>query len=48
MGRGLSPRRRRGPEDVLEGRMAAGIDRHLEATDRLAEADRRNGSYRRC
>ena len=34
-------------KDVLEGRMAAGIDRHLEATDRLAEADRRNGSYRR-
>ena len=34
-------------KDVLEVRMAAGIDRHLEAMDRLGEADRRNGSYRR-
>ena len=28
-------------KDVLGGRMAAGIDRHLEETDRLGEADRR-------
>ncbi len=34
-------------KDVLEVRMAAGIDRHLEEMDRLGEADRRNGSYRR-
>ncbi len=34
-------------KEVLEVRMAAGIDRHLEEMDRLREADRRNGSYRR-
>ena len=34
-------------KDVLEGGMAAGIDRHLEEMERLGEADRRNGSYRR-
>jgi len=32
---------------VLEGRMARGIDRHLEEMDRLGSADRRNGTYRR-
>ena len=34
-------------KEVLEGRMVAGIDHHLEEMDRLGEADRRNGSYRR-
>ena len=34
-------------KDVLEGGMAARIDRHLEEMERLGEADRRNGSYRR-
>ena len=32
---------------VLEGRMVAGIDRHLVDTAGRGEADRRNGSYRR-
>jgi len=30
---------------VIEGQMAAGIDRHLEAMAARGEADRRNGSY---
>ncbi len=34
-------------KDVLEGRMAAGIDRHLEDMAAHEVADRRNGSYRR-
>ena len=34
-------------KDVLEGRMAGAVDRHLEEMERLDEADRRNGSYRR-
>ena len=34
-------------KDVLEVRMGAGIDRHLEEMERLGEADRRNGSYPR-
>ncbi len=34
-------------KDVLEGRMAAGIDRHLAEMAGRGEADRRNGSYRR-
>ena len=34
-------------KDVLEGRMAAGIDRHLAAMAGRGAADRRNGSYRR-
>jgi putative transposase len=32
---------------ILEGRMAAGIDRHLAEISARGEADRRNGSYRR-
>ncbi len=32
---------------VLEGGMAAGIDRYLADLERLGEADRRNGSYSR-
>ncbi len=35
-------------EDVLEGRMAAAVDRHLEDMAAHEGADRRNGSYRRC
>ncbi len=34
-------------KDVLEGRMAAGVDRHLEEMAGHEVADRRNGSYRR-
>ncbi len=34
-------------KDVLEGRMAGAVDRHLEEMERLGEADRRNGSYHR-
>ncbi len=34
-------------KEVLEGRMAAGIDRHLEEMAMRDAADRRNGSYRR-
>ena len=34
-------------KEILEVRMATEIDRHLEEMDRLGEADRRNGSYRR-
>lgn len=34
-------------KDVLEGCMAAWIDRHLAELARRGEADRRNGSYRR-
>ncbi len=34
-------------KDVLEGRMAAGVDRHLEEMAARGAADRRNGSYRR-
>ncbi len=34
-------------KDVLEGRMAAGVDRHLEDMAARDEADRRNGGYRR-
>ncbi len=34
-------------KDVLEDRMAGGVDRHLEEMARRAVADRRNGSYRR-
>ena len=33
--------------DILHGRMASTIDRHLEDMDRLDEADRRNGTYPR-
>ncbi len=33
--------------DILHGRMASAIDRHLEEMERLGEADRRNGSYHR-
>ena len=33
-------------KEVLEFRMAARIDRHLEEMDRLGEADRSNGSCR--
>jgi len=33
--------------DILHGRMAFAIDRHLEEMERLGEADRRNGSYTR-
>ncbi len=34
-------------KDVLEGRMAAGVDRHLEEMAARGAAARRNGSYRR-
>jgi putative transposase len=34
-------------KDVLEGRMAAGVDRHLDEIAEHEVADRRNGSYRR-
>ncbi len=34
-------------KEVLEGRMAAGIDRHLDEMAARGAADRRNGSYRR-
>ncbi len=34
-------------KEVLEGRMAAGIDRHLAEMAARGAADRRNGSYRR-
>ena len=34
-------------KDVLEGRMAAGVDRHLDEMAERGAADRRNGSYRR-
>lgn len=34
-------------KDILEGRMAAGIDRHLAEIAERGAADRRNGSYRR-
>ncbi len=34
-------------KDVLEGRMAGTVDRHLEEMERRGEADRRNGSYHR-
>jgi hypothetical protein len=33
--------------DLLEGRMAAGVDRHLAEMARREAADRRNGAYRR-
>ena len=35
------------PKDVLEERMAAGVDRHLEEMAARGAADRRNGSYPR-
>ena len=47
MGRGLPPRRRPRPEGCSEGRMAAGVDRHLDEMAERGAADRRNGSYRR-
>ncbi len=34
-------------KDILHGRMVSASDRHLEEMERLGEADRRNGSYRR-
>ena len=34
-------------KEILEGRMAAEIDRHLEEMAARGEADRRNGSYSR-
>ncbi len=34
-------------KDVLDGRMAAGIDRHLPGMAALRAADRRNGSCQR-
>ena len=34
-------------KEVLEGGMAAAVDRHLDEMARLDRADRRNGSYRR-
>ena len=34
-------------KEILEGRMASGIDRHLADMGARGEADRRNGSYRR-
>ena len=34
-------------KEILEGRMAAGIDRHLDEMAARGAADRRNGSYRR-
>ena len=36
-----------GLKDILEGRMAAGVDRHLDEMAERGAADRRNGSYRR-
>ena len=46
-GEGYRPLARQALEEIIEGRMAAAIDRHLEALDADDAADRRNGSYRR-
>ena len=46
-GEGYRPLARQALEEIIEGRMAAAIDRHLEALEADDAADRRNGSYRR-
>ena len=38
---------RKAVAEILEGRMAEAIDRHLEEMGRGEAADRRNGAYRR-
>jgi hypothetical protein len=35
-------------KEVLERRLAAAVDRHLQELERLGQADRRNRSCRRC
>ena len=46
-GEGYRPVGRKAVAEILEGRMADAIDRHLEEMAAQDEADRRNGAYRR-
>lgn len=46
-GEGYRPLARQAIAEIIEAEMAAAVDRHLEALDADAPADRRNGFYRR-
>ena len=46
-GEGYRPLGRHALEEIIEGQMAAAVDRHLEQLGADETADRRNGSYRR-
>ena len=46
-GEGYRPLGRQALEEIIEGQMAAAVDRHLDQLDAEDAADRRNGSYRR-
>lgn len=46
-GEGYRPVARQALAEIIEGQMAAAVDRYVEQLDRDAPADRRNGSYRR-
>jgi putative transposase len=47
LGEGYRPLARQALQEIIEGQMAAELDRYLEQLDADDEADRRNGSYRR-
>ena len=46
-GEGYRPLGRQALEEIIEGQMAAAVDRHLDQLDADDAADRRNGYYRR-
>lgn len=46
-GEGYRPVARQALAEIIEGQMAAAIDRYVEQLDREAPADRRNGHYKR-
>jgi putative transposase len=46
-GEGYHPVARQALAEIIEGQMAAAIDRYVEQLDRDAPADRRNGHYKR-
>ena len=46
-GEGYRPLGRQALEEIIEGQMAAAVDRYLEQLEADDAADRRNGSYRR-
>lgn len=46
-GEGYRPAGRQALAEIIEGQMAAAVDRYVEQLDRDAPADRRNGHYKR-
>lgn len=46
-GEGYRPVARQALAEIIEGQMAAAVDRYVEQLDREAPADRRNGHYKR-